>query len=157
MSSRAPLNLFYEEPDSDRWVPLDRYPRRMARWALRGPGQPGGAMRVYLSHHETQGLAARQRLASDVLLLAWDHGGLWKDPKYAPHLGRFGLVTSVPYWDERCGLKFKGVGDLLPTFEKFWRGVEAGLYAPREMIVEKFTLEDQATAYLVLAGKYGSG
>lgn len=329
MPQRAPLNLFYEEPDSDRWAPFDRYPRRMVRWALRGPKQPGGTMRVYLnlcagldrlnvpyrvndyghirenphelacvvgqphvlakipqetpilfgtsiynhpsddpdllrrrrirrvlvpspwvermfsavwpgsisvwpagidtdrwspsrrankdvdvliydkvvrrrsrymhtivepllnelrqrrltvqtlrygfyreerlhdlsrrtramiylSHHETQGLAAQQMLASDVPLFAWDQGGLWKDPKYAPHLVRFGPVTSVPYWDERCGMKFKGGGDLLPAFDKFWFGVEAGLFAPREMIAESFTLEGQAMAYLALVDKYGA-
>ena len=330
MPSRAPLNIFYEEPDSDRWARFDRYPRRMVRWVLRGPKQPGGTMRVYinlcmgldrlgvpyrvndyahirtnphelacvigqphvlskipqqtpilfgtsiynhpsddpdllqrrsirrvlvpsdwvqrmfstvwpgaisvwpsgidtdrwspskrankdvdvliydkltrhraryertiiepliaelrrrrlsfkilrygfyreeslhdlsrrsrsmvyLSHHETQGLAAQQMLASDVPLFAWDAGGLWKDPKYAPHLVRFGPVTSVPYWDERCGLKFTGRGDVLQAFDRFWFGVEAGMYAPREMIVERFTLEDQATAYLELVDRYGSG
>jgi glycosyltransferase involved in cell wall biosynthesis len=329
MPLRAPLNLFYEEPDSDRWAPFDRYPRRLVRWALRGPKQPGGTMRVYLnlcagldrlnvpyrindyrhirenphelacvigqphvlaklpqetpilfgtsiynhpsddpellcrrrirrvlvpspwvekmfsavwperisvwpsgidtdrwspsrrankdvdvliydkivrhrsrymrtivepivaelrrrrlsvqvlrygfyreerlhdlsrrtramiylSHHETQGLAAQQMLASDVPLFAWDHGGLWKDPKYAPHLVRFGPVTSVPYWDERCGMKFKGSGDLLAGFDRFWFGVEAGLYAPREMIAERFTLESQAMAYLSLVDLYGA-
>ena len=110
---------------------------------------------IYLSHHETQGLAAQQMLASDVPLLAWDQGGLWKDPKYAPHLVRFAPVTSVPYWDERCGMKFKAGGDLLSVFDTFWFGVEAGLYAPREMIVENFTLEGQAMAYLALVDMYG--
>ncbi|MDB5488432.1 MAG: glycosyltransferase family 1 protein, partial [Reyranella sp.] len=35
-----------------------------------------------------------------------------------------------------------------------WFGVEAGLFAPREMIAEKFTLESQAMAYLALVDKY---
>ena len=63
----------------------------------------------------------------------------------------------MPYWDERCGLKFTGRGDVLRAFDSFWFGVEAGMYAPREMIVERFTLEDQATAYLDLVDRYGSG
>jgi glycosyltransferase involved in cell wall biosynthesis len=328
MSTRRPLNLFYEEPDQDRWAPLDRYPRRIIRWALRGPMQPGGTRRVllnlqagldrlgvpyrtndyrhlrehpeelacvigqpyvltkipmttpilfgtsiyshpnddpdlprrrpirhvlvpcswvqemfaavwpgitsvwpvgidterwapskrankdvdvliydkiarhrarymrtiieplldelhrrrlsvkvlrygsyreeqlhnlsrraramvYLSHHETQGLAAQQMLAANVPLFAWDRGGLWKDPKYSPHAVRFGPVTSVPFWDERCGIKFKGGMDLLPAFDRFWFGVEAGLYAPREMILEKFTLEERAKAYLEFVDTFG--
>ncbi|WP_428681617.1 glycosyltransferase [Reyranella sp.] len=328
MNSRAPLNIFYEEPEADRWAPLDRYPRRLVRWLLRGPKQPGGTMRVclnlcagldrlnvpyrvndyrhirkhphelacligqphilpkfaletpmlfgtsiynhpiddpdllrrrnicrvlvpspwvermfssvwpgnvslwpcgidtdrwspskranrdvdvliydkifrhrdrytrsivdpllaelrrrrltvevlrygsyrektlydlskraramvYLSHHETQGFAAQQMLSSNVPLFAWDREGLWTDRKYVPHLVRFGPVSSVPYWDERCGTKFTGSGDLLPAFDKFWFGVEAELFAPREMIVEKFTLEGQARAYLALVDKYG--
>ena len=47
--------------------------------------------------------------------------------------------------------------DLLTGFDRFWFGVEAGLYAPREMIAEKFTLERQAMAYLSLVDLYGAG
>lgn len=43
------LNLFYQEPDPDRWFPGDRYPRRMARRIIRGPKQPGGHERVFLN------------------------------------------------------------------------------------------------------------
>ena len=49
MPASRPLNLFYEEPDPDRWLPLDRYPRRLIRRIVRGPFQPGGTMRVYLN------------------------------------------------------------------------------------------------------------
>lgn len=110
---------------------------------------------VYLSHHETQGLAAQQILSSGIPILAWDHGGLWKDPTYAPHRVRFAPVTSVPYWDERCGVKFRGGADLLPAFDEFWFGVEAGIYTPREMIVESLTLEQRARSYLDLVDQFG--
>ncbi|MGA8216344.1 MAG: hypothetical protein WB799_22325, partial [Candidatus Sulfotelmatobacter sp.] len=43
------LNLFYEEPDSDRWLPLDRYPRGLIRRILRGKPRPGGQTRVFLN------------------------------------------------------------------------------------------------------------
>ena len=49
MSPDRPLNLFYEEPDPDRWIPFDRHPRRLIRQLVRGPDQPGGAMRVFLN------------------------------------------------------------------------------------------------------------
>ena len=29
--SEQPLNLFYQEPMLDRWVPYDRYPRKLIR------------------------------------------------------------------------------------------------------------------------------
>ncbi len=109
---------------------------------------------VYLSRHETQGLAAQQMMASGVPLFVWDEGGLWQDPKYAPHRVRFGPVSSMPYWDERCGMKFRAGEDLGRAFDVFWRGVEAGTYAPRQMIVDEFTLEQRALAYLDIAGKY---
>jgi hypothetical protein len=328
MTRRHPLNLFYEEPDPDRWLPFDRYPRRLIRRLVRGPLQPGGAMRVflnlmagldrigvpyrvndyrhirahpdelacvigkphildkiplstpilfgtsiyshpydnpdllkqrpirqvlvpspwvrdmfvevwpgqvsvwpvgidterwaigsgarrdidvliydkifwqrerlvrelleplraellrrglgievlrygsyreqelhdlsrrtrsmvYLSRHETQGIAAQQMMASGVPLFAWDEGGQWRDPKYVPHRVSFGPVSSVPYWDERCGEKFVGRADLHAKFDKFWRGVEAGSYAPRQMILDHLTLEKCACAYVALADAYG--
>lgn len=37
-----PLNLFYEEPDPDRWIRFDRYPRRLIRRIIRGKKRPGG-------------------------------------------------------------------------------------------------------------------
>ena len=43
------LNLFYQEPDNDRWLPFDRYPRRIVRRIVRGPRRPGGQERVYLN------------------------------------------------------------------------------------------------------------
>jgi len=43
------LNLFYAEPDLDRWLPLDRFPRKIIRRILNGPHRPGGQMRVFLN------------------------------------------------------------------------------------------------------------
>ena len=33
-----PLNLFYEVPDPDRWLPFDRFARRIVRRLVLGPG-----------------------------------------------------------------------------------------------------------------------
>jgi glycosyltransferase involved in cell wall biosynthesis len=110
---------------------------------------------VYLSRHETQGIAAQQMMASGVPLLVWDKGGLWQDPKYAPHQVRFGPVSSMPYWDDRCGVKFADAENMLDVFDVFWRGVEAGRFAPRQMILDEFTLEKRARAYLDIVAKYG--
>ncbi|MFD2145593.1 hypothetical protein [Mucilaginibacter antarcticus] len=44
-----PLNLFYAEPDPDRWIKFDRYPRRLIRRILRGKQRPGGVMMVALN------------------------------------------------------------------------------------------------------------
>ena len=42
------LNIFYEEPDPDRWVKFDRYPRRLIRRIFRGKSKPGGVMMIAL-------------------------------------------------------------------------------------------------------------
>ena len=44
-----PLNLFYEEPDPDRWFLFDRYPRQILRRLVRGKPRPGGQTRVFLN------------------------------------------------------------------------------------------------------------
>jgi hypothetical protein len=109
---------------------------------------------VYLSRHETQGIAAQQMMSAGVPLLAWDRGGHWQDPKYFPHHVNFAPVTSVPYWNEDCGVKFSGEGDLDDAFERFWDGVERGIYTPRRLILEQLSLERQAEAYAALAEKH---
>jgi glycosyltransferase involved in cell wall biosynthesis len=43
------LNIFYEELEGDRWLPFDRYPRRVARRLLKGPSQAGGHKRIFLN------------------------------------------------------------------------------------------------------------
>jgi glycosyltransferase involved in cell wall biosynthesis len=328
MKLRNPINLFYEEPDPDRWAPLDRYPRRLIRRLVRGPRQPGGAMRVflnlkagldrlgvpyrvnnyrhlgfnpedlaclvgkphllgrfpkqtpllfgtsiynhpiddaflpkrhlvrqvlvpsqwvkemfskvwpglvtiwpvgidterwkpapesvkdvdvllydkifrdredyedtlikpvvaelrrqglvieylrygsyvewellalsrrvhsmiYLSRHETQGIALEQMLSSGVPVLAWDPGGDWQNLEYLLRGVRFAPVTSVPYWDDRCGMKFTGAADFAPAFAQFWKDVKTDAYAPREMILERnLTLEGAAEAYVDLVAKF---
>ncbi|MBS0546309.1 MAG: glycosyltransferase [Proteobacteria bacterium] len=110
---------------------------------------------VYLSRHETQGIAAQQMLAAGVPLFAWDEGGLWQDPQYFPHAVNFGPVTSVPYWDDRCGARFRDGSDVVASFDGFWRKVEADVFKPREMIVENLTLEKCATAYVELTKRFG--
>ena len=110
---------------------------------------------ILLSRHETQGIAAQQVLSMDIPILAWDEGGYWQDPKYYPAQVKFEPVTSVPYWDDRCGRTFRGDGDFLDAFALFWAEVQRNSYAPRQMILEKFTLEKRAAAYLDLVDTYG--
>jgi uncharacterized SAM-binding protein YcdF (DUF218 family) len=43
------LNLFYEEPNPDRWMPLDRYPRQVARRLIRGRPPIGGVQRLFVN------------------------------------------------------------------------------------------------------------
>lgn len=103
---------------------------------------------VFLCEHETQGIAYQQALSCGVPILAWDRGGCWQDPQYYPGRVRFGPVSSVPYWDDRCGLKFAGAPDFGNAFDRFWADAEAGLYRPRDYILENLTLEHCARLYL---------
>lgn len=103
---------------------------------------------IFLCESETQGLAYQQALACGVPVMAWEPGGYWKHPDYFPHKARFAPVTSVPYWDERCGVRFKGAEEFPERFEEFLGRLSAGRFAPRDYILENLTLEKCARQYL---------
>ena len=103
---------------------------------------------IFLCEHETEGFAYLQALSSGVPILAWDRGGFWQDPAYYPHKVQYGPVTSVPYWDGRCGLKFENIRDFSARLDEFIDAERAGKFAPRDYILENLTLEKQAARYL---------
>lgn len=106
---------------------------------------------VFLCDHETQGIAYQQGLAADVPILAWDQGGPWRDPSYYPHRVVFGPVSSVPYWDARCGLRFADTGDFASKLPEFMRAVDEQRYQPRQYILEHLTLAKCAREYVRIA------
>jgi glycosyltransferase involved in cell wall biosynthesis len=112
---------------------------------------------VFLCEHETQGIALEQALSCDVPVFAWDLGGPWQDINYYPHRVQFGPVTSVPYWDERCGMKFRDAAEFTATFPRFWAGVLGGQYAPRAYVTENLTLESAARDYVDLVRRLTAG
>ena len=103
---------------------------------------------IFLCEHETQGIAYQQALASGVPILAWDRGGYWLDPAYFPERVKFAPVSSVPYWDERCGGKFADYATFGEAWGRFWNTSSAGGFAPRDYILENLTLEKSAAHYL---------
>lgn len=102
---------------------------------------------IFLCEHETQGIAYQQMLASGVPLFAWDRGGYWQDPNYFPDRIRYGPVSSVPYWDERCGMKFKDAEEFRASFGTFWERVQEDTFSPRAYVTENLTLEICARRY----------
>jgi len=106
---------------------------------------------VFLCEHETQGIAYQQMLAFGVPIFAWDRGGYWQDPNFFSDRVRYGSVSSVPYWDERCGMKFETADEFVGRFSDFWERVQAGEFAPRDYVVENLTLEKCARWYADIA------
>ena len=106
---------------------------------------------VFLCEHETQGIAYQQMLSSGVPLLAWDRGGYWQDPEYFPERVQFGPVSSVPYWDERCGVTFEDASSFENALDAFQEALAAGRFAPRDYILENLTLESSAREYAAIA------
>ena len=103
---------------------------------------------IFLCEHETQGIAYQQALSCVVPILAWDRGGYWQNPAFYPERVRFEPVSSVPYWDGRCGLKFSDVEQLGQVLVEFTDGVKQEKFSPREYILENLTLERCARQYV---------
>jgi glycosyltransferase involved in cell wall biosynthesis len=101
---------------------------------------------IFLCEHETQGSAYQQVLATNTPILAWDRGGYWQDPAYYPRRVKYQPVSSVPYWDERCGLKFTDADDFSEKVNIFLNNLNT--YKPRDYILENLTLEKCAEKYL---------
>lgn len=103
---------------------------------------------IFLCEHETQGIAYQQALACNVPILAWDRGGYWQDPAYFPHKVKFEPVSSVPYWSDRCGVKFQGIHDFSYQLDIFLDQLNSKKFAPRDYILENLTLEKCAQNFV---------
>lgn len=113
---------------------------------------------IFLCEHETQGIAYQQALSCGVPIMAWDRGGPWKDPEFFPHRIVFESVTSVPYWDERCGVRFAKFADFEAKWDNFWNDAAADCFHPRDYILENLTLEKCAQNYVeIVRGLEGGG
>jgi glycosyltransferase involved in cell wall biosynthesis len=101
---------------------------------------------LFFCEHETQGIAYQQALSCGVPILAWDRGGFWQDPSYYPHKVEFKSVSSVPYWDDRCGVKFADIDEFPDKLADFFKQLNG--FAPRNYILENLTLEKCARQYV---------
>lgn len=94
---------------------------------------------IFLCTHESQGFACCEALSMNVPVFAWDQGFCldpnrfnWNDPIMP--------ATSVPFFDEKCGDKFKNYTDFENKFNEFYANVLNRGYAPREYILNNLTL-----------------
>jgi len=102
---------------------------------------------IFLCEHETQGLAYQECLSTGVPILAWDQGW-WLDPNRFKWGQAETPATSVPYFDQRCGLRFRNVVEFSEKLSEFWDLLSSGTLHPREYILENLTLEKCAQHYL---------
>ena len=107
---------------------------------------------VFLCEHESQGIACQQALSSGVPVFAWNRGGPWQDPQYFPDKVRYeGGVSSVPYFDARCGRTFIDANGFVSGWSDFWSQVSAGDFVPRDYVMDNLTLEKGALHYYGIA------
>ena len=100
---------------------------------------------VFLCEHETQGMAYQEAMSSGLPILAWDPG-TWLDPNSARFSDQPIPACSVPFFDERCGERFKDESELEAAFTRFWQ--KRAEYAPRAYVKDQLSFAGSARAYL---------
>lgn len=96
---------------------------------------------VFLSAHESQGIAYQECLASGVPVLAWDQG-FWLDPIRFAYGRPIVQATSVPFFDDRCGDTFIDAGEFRRKFGGFFDRARRGEFSPRDYVLENLSIED---------------
>jgi len=110
---------------------------------------------IFLCEHESQGFALCEALSMNVPVLAWDQG-LWLDPdrfKWGEHDPV--PATSVPFFDDRCGIRFKDLKAFENALPVFWDKVKNSIFKPRDYVLENLTLKKSAQKMLdIINGVY---
>jgi hypothetical protein len=99
---------------------------------------------VFLCEHETQGLAYQEALASNVPLLAWDNG-YWLDPLWKKFSQKMIPASSVPFFSEECGERFRDMVDFEAALSVFMDRLRH--FKPRKYIIENLSMEESAEKY----------
>lgn len=99
---------------------------------------------AFFAHSETQGHAYQEAMAMNTPVFAWDEG-VWLDPLAALVSSEPIACTSVPHFDDRCGVRFKAA-DMLTQWDRFWPIVDS--FRPRNFVAESLSLEGSAEHYI---------
>lgn len=100
---------------------------------------------IFITEHESQGIAYQEALSCDVPIFAWNPGKII-DPNFEKwgDLGK--PASSVPFWDHRCGLVFQDFTEFETRLESFLD--QRDQFRPREFILENLSLEESALHFL---------
>lgn len=99
---------------------------------------------AFFAHSETQGHAYQEAMAMNLPIFAWDEG-VWLDPLAKDVSSEPIPASSVPHFDQRCGMRFKAA-DMLETFDRFWANLAT--FRPRQFIAETLSLKGSADLYV---------
>lgn len=99
---------------------------------------------IFLDSTESQGFAIEECLSKNVPVLVFGATSMFDEidsfgkQVYQEYLGRYKLEgTTVPYWDERCGIVFTKKEEYVENLEKIMATYES--FSPREYILENLS------------------
>ena len=96
---------------------------------------------IIIDKTESQGIAIEEMMSCNLPLLVWDVTH-WIDRGEEHKIE----ATSIPYWDERCGLSFTKNEEIEITYNKFINNLNT--FKPRDYILDNLTLEKSAEKLL---------
>jgi hypothetical protein len=106
---------------------------------------------VLIDKTESQGIAFEEAMSMDIPLLVWNHK---KVDFIENKINNSDIdVTSVPYFDNRCGLIIESENELPNAIDKIEKEWKNG-FSPRSYILENLTLEKQAREFIKLYEKH---
>lgn len=95
---------------------------------------------IVLGRHESQGFAIEEMLSCDIPLLVW---GVTLRNKEYPYRNEYknikSIVSTVPYWSNKCGELFFNYDELENSFTKFISNIDD--YNPRQFILDNLSME----------------
>jgi glycosyltransferase involved in cell wall biosynthesis len=99
---------------------------------------------VVLDAHESQGFALQEAMACNIPLVVWNASTLYDEYHgnqqiYENYRPKKLYATSVPYWDDRCGIIAKNAEELRDGIMKM--RLDYPKYSPREYVMENLTAE----------------
>jgi hypothetical protein len=102
---------------------------------------------IFLCEHESQGIACCEALAMNIPVFAWENG-FCLDPNRFKWGQQEIPATSVPFFDETCGMKFKDFEEFEQKIELFTNKVNRNEFSPQKYILNNLTLEKSAQRFL---------
>lgn len=102
---------------------------------------------IFISAHESQGLAYQECLSCNIPVMAWEPG-YWLDPIRLDYHKSAIPATSVPFFDKRCGVTFADYEAFEKRFDLFYEDAMAGKFSPREFVLENLSIEKSTESML---------
>jgi hypothetical protein len=96
---------------------------------------------IVIDKCESQGIAIEEMMSTNLPLLVWDTI-IWDDRGLHVSVP----ATSVPYWDDTCGIKVNDFETLKGNYSKFINNIKT--YKPRDYILNNLSLDLCATNLL---------
>jgi hypothetical protein len=105
---------------------------------------------IWHGRHESQGFALQSCWAKNIPTFVWSVKQRRQQINHSKDFDTHGFteVSTVPYWDERCGIKFYEINNCDDLFDQFIKNLN--IFKPKEFIVEKLSLEQCALNFLKL-------